>query len=683
MSKQNYDLTIVIGPGEEISVAFFYNSTVYQDSTIERVKRHYDQLIKQIANKDEGAIKDLGLLSTGERERILSFNATHESYVSGKTVLDLFEGQVTRFPEQESVRYLGKSLSYRELAKVSESLAVQLQGLGVGKNKVVGILQEPSDLLMISIMGVLKSGGAFLLIDPSYPSMRKRHMIEHSGVEVILSVQGLIQANQEILVGLTPEKILDLAQVDFRGEKKEGELAPVLSDSLAYVLYTSGSTGMPKGAKVSHGSLFNYLSWSREVYMKGEESSMCLFSSISFDLTLSTLFLPLVSGSTLHVYDRAEPSELLSRVLSEGYARVLKLTPSHLRLIKELEVDLSSVECLIVGGEQLDTDLALEIQKRGKMGLSIYNEYGPTEATIGCTLHLFRAEEASKRNHVLIGRPTANNEIYLLDSHMGLQAQGVVGEIYIGGSQVFEGYLSLTGEGTSSLVANPYKSGGQLYKTGDLARWLPTGELEFLGRRDDQVKVRGYRIELGEIEVQLSGYEGISQAIVGVKDHEGQSILVAYYVSPEEIALEDLQEYISPRLPGYMLPSHYIRIDHIPLTANGKVDRRALPDWNYLSERAFVAPSNEIEVSLVEIWGEVLNVDKEAISVQASFFELGGNSITAVRLIGKVNKQFNVNLKLSDFYDKNQIDHLANHILVVKQVAISRSEQEELIELNL
>ncbi|MFS4449741.1 amino acid adenylation domain-containing protein, partial [Maribacter sp. 2307UL18-2] len=496
------------------------------------------------------------------------YNDTAVAYPLDRTVIDLFEDQVEKAPDNVAVSYLSSELSYISLDSRSSHLAFRLFSLGLAKGDRVGILMEPSDDLLVAVLGVLKSGCAFVPIDTVYPSARKGHMISDSGMKALISTVDLIADNEVILEGIAVDNRLDMGSLDFEGDVVKSRLPVVSSEDLAYVLYTSGSTGLPKGVMISHGALFNYMSWAGPCYMKEEQCPMALFSSISFDLTITSMFLPLLSGNELRVYNGSQDGQamLLEQVILDGHAKVLKLTPSHLRVLKESDLSLKGIRRFIVGGEQLTCDLASAINSKGSTDLEIYNEYGPTEATIGCVVHRYRHEDSVSGKNVPIGRPTPNSTIYILDSNHQLLPEGVAGELHIGGAQLFKGYIGSPSVTDLRRMENPYKEGEFIYRTGDLVKWLPEGVLEFIGRVDDQVKVRGHRIELGEIESQLLGHEMVKEGLVLFKGEFDSGYLVGYYVSEQELFPSDLEEHLSLYLPEYMLPKYYVQMDSFPLT---------------------------------------------------------------------------------------------------------------------
>ena len=434
------------------------------------------------------------------------------------------------------------------------------------------------------------------------------------------------------------------------------------NDSLAYVIFTSGSTGRPKGVMISHRSLVNYVCFAAKNYVKNEEVTFPLYTSISFDLTITSIFTPLITGNKIVIYDEDQKSLLIEKVISENKSDIIKLTPAHLKILKDSEVLRlpSRIKRFIVGGEDLETQLAKDIYEKFAGKIEIYNEYGPTEATVGCMIHKFEPEEKSLS--VPIGIPASNAQIYVLDKYLRPVPIGVNGEIYISGDGLAKGYLSMEELTLQRFIDNPFVKGQKMYKTGDLACRLSDGNVIFKGRTDDQVKIRGYRIELEEIESRLIKYEKVTTAIVLAKQKDGNKYLVAYYVSDEELEIAKLRDYLSELLPEYMIPSYYIHLKKFPLTSNGKTDKKALPDPEIKAGNDYIAPSNDIERELVEIWSKVLKLEKEVISVNRSFFELGGHSILAMNLISQVHKTFGAHLGLPDFFINPSVKGLSKLI---------------------
>jgi iturin family lipopeptide synthetase A len=647
MAKVDIELTIAES-ADELLCDFEYATDLFEKKTISRFASYFQKIVAAVTENPDRPLSEIDILPAEERRELLyTFNAasTYDPDTGYRTIIELFREQVKNAPEKTAVCYLSRKLSYSELDEKSSQVAIRLRALGIGSGNLVGILQEPSELLPVSLLGVLKAGGAFVPIDKDYPESRKRHIIESSGLNVVLTTEDVTS----MLTGAPAE---------------QDDLPRVSADGLAYVLFTSGSTGLPKGVMIGHDSLFNYLSWARDTYIRGEEGTMALFSSISFDLTITSMFLPLITGNTLYVYQQEPYSAQIERVVSDGLVSVLKLTPSHLKLLREGNADLSRIRCMVVGGEPLDTGLAEAISNRGSDALEIYNEYGPTETTVGCVIHRYHRREAGIRSSVLIGKPAPNNEIYILDDHLHLLPRGVPGEMYIGGRQLFRGYIAAGDQTVAVLLSNPFVPGKQLYKTGDLGRWLPDGRLEFLGRLDHQVKIRGYRIELGEIESQLMRHPEIKEVVVLTRERGGEKYLVAFYVSASNPDHAALRNHLSGSLPEYMLPAFYVPVTSMPLTANGKLDKNALPHEDFSPAKDHIAPATKEEKLLCDVWSKVLSL--EAVGVTDDFFSIGGDSIRSIQICSRIKNE-GYKLTVKDIITHKTIRALAS--LLQKQVA--------------
>ena len=634
-----FDIELTVGElNGELYLDFEYATDLFTEQTIDKFISYFQRVIAEVTKNPDQPIDQIDVLSTNQREELLyQFNDTAVDYPSGKTALDLFGEQVAAHANKTAVSFLSNTLNYRQLDEKSTQLAIRLKTLNVSPGDLVGVLLAPSEWLLVSILGVLKTGAAFVPIDESYPSARIDYMVKSGGLKALVTTAEAMKVHEDVITTFPSECVLDIATSTLPTNGSGLNLPSVEPDDLAYVLYTSGSTGRPKGVMITHGSLYNYLSWARDTYIRDEECSMALFSSISFDLTITSIFLPLISGNHLYVYPHEEHSTLIEQVISNQSVNVVKLTPAHVRILRETNTDLTHIKRFVVGGEQFDADLAATIQDRGNESLEIYNEYGPTEATVGCVLYKFDRSEVHRRSSVLIGKPVPNTQIYLLNSQKQVCPYGVAGEVYIAGSQVTKGYLSSEEQTKARLVENPYRAGEVMYKTGDLARWHADGNIEFLGRIDDQVKVRGYRIELGEIASQLSAHERVQDTLVVTRGEGEEKYLVGYYVAQESLPSENLRKHLSLQLPEYMVPNHYVRLENIPLTANGKVDRNALPNPEATTEKEYVAPTTPEEQLLCNVWSQVLG--KNPVGVTDDFFAIGGDSIRSIQICSRVKRE--------------------------------------------
>ncbi|WP_218618665.1 non-ribosomal peptide synthetase [Paenibacillus sp. P3E] len=538
----------------------------------------------------------------------------------------MFENQVIKTPDHIAIQQEHVSISYLELNKRSNQIAHVLERKGDFRNEKIGIYATHNLDEIASILAVLKLGAAYVPIDPSNPLERINYMLEDSNVRLILSNNGDISGlrfNCEIVN-------VNAISSDTPGRYTKTSIA---GDDLAYVIYTSGSTGQPKGVMVEHRGLLNYIDWAKETYVQGVGDSFALYSSISFDLTVTSIFTPLICGASIVIYQDDGSEFILSKILRENRCSVLKLTPAHLKLIRGVEVKTPSIKTLIVGGDDLKVDLTLEIHRKFDGKIKIFNEYGPTETVVGCMIHEFDPH-IDKHPSVPIGRPISNTQIYLLDDRLSIVPMGNTGEIYISGDGVARGYLNKESETRSRFIESPFIPGKRMYKTGDLGRFINSGIIEYLGRNDYQVKIRGYRIEIEEIEHAINRYPGVRDVFVKVSEaQENESFLCAYIVSEDQIDPIEVKTYLAGLFPHYMIPTTFIQMDRIPLTINGKIDRNALPTPG-VQQSDEISNQTQIEILLVSIYSQVLGCN---VRVTDDFFALGGDSIKAIQIAAQLH----------------------------------------------
>ena len=643
-----------------------YNSDLYSSSRAEQLFSHLEGLLLSAISFPLQALSQLSYLNSSEQAQLLGPLGSGGEGVAYRPVLSLFAEQVNAHPDGIAVVDGDVSLSYAELDRRSGELAAELvKSYGVSSGSLVGIMQDRSIALVISILGVLKSGGAYVPVDPVYPAPRKEYIMGDTGLTVLLTqtdyifdldyYSGQVFAVDAQLEGLSGGAVL--AQDN-------------LSTDPAYVIYTSGSTGQPKGCGLSHGNLSHYIQWANNYYFKQgvTDSSLekaavgnfGLYTSLSFDLTVTSIFCALSLGSSLRVY--AQQGEL-TEILRDSFSSAsgidsIKLTPSHINLLQHLELESSSMLCAIVGGEAVSA-AQVAILKKINPAIRIYNEYGPTETTVGCVV-----KELELGENVLIGRPISGMSVYLTDSSGGLVPVGVAGEICIAGDGVGSGYLNRAELSASKFIPNPFRAGERMYRSGDLGRWTSSGDLEFLGRSDEQVKIRGYRIELGEVESQLQGYGELSEAVVlALPGSGGDQELVAYLVSESVLDISSLRSYLGGLLPAYLIPSHFVQVDAIPLTSNGKADRKQLAAAGGLSldsGTAYIAPRNVTEEQVAQIWAEVL--EKAQVGIRDDFFDLGGDSIKILRMMAGLRRELGVEVPIAEVYRNSTIEGLMAHI---------------------
>jgi len=706
-----FDLTLSCTEvGGRLFFKFEYCTKLFKKETIERFISYFKKVLFSILNSTGIKIGELEIITTEEKRRLLfDFNNTVAEYPKDKTIHGLFEEQAERTGDRVAVIGLEHMITYGELNKKSNQLAFLLKEKGVMPNTIVGIMMEPSMQIVIGIFGILKSGGAYLPIDPDYPEERIKYMLADSNANVLLT--NLPEGHRfNCQLSIVNYQLSMSSQQAFLHHSSD-QFINHHSGNLAYVIYTSGTTGNPKGVMLNHRAVVNYTWWAIANYIKKETINFPLYTSLSFDLTVTSIFPPLLSGNSVVVYaeEQAEGAFLIDKIVEESTVGAVKVTPSHLKLIRNKTIETPAarrVKRFIVGGEELDTPLAADIYNNFKGNVEIYNEYGPTEAAVGCMIHRFDPGNGS-RSTVPIGIPAANVQIYLLDRKHRPVPQGVEGEIYISGDGIARGYMNqpeLTAEKFDQdfqLTSQPLYPSIPLYRTGDLARWLPDGNFEFLGRMDEQVKIRGFRIELGEIENRLLNHSKIDEAMVIAKEGRERDKYLCAYIAAGSMELgtwsemsAELREYLSRSLPDYMIPAYFVQIDRIPLTPNGKVDRKALPEPEIKAGKQYIAPRNEIEKKLVNIWSEVLGIQEPiangigigiSISIDDNFFHLGGHSLKATLMVAKVHKELNVRIPLSEVFKTPFIRGLAAYLGQSRKdqyVSIEPMEEKEYYALS-
>ncbi len=650
-----YKLSLsVIDEKDEITLTTFFIDEYNHNVFYLNILKHYKNILLLFLEKCEKKIYEVDILSDPEKKQLIyEFNNTSTDYPKSKTIINLFEEQVRKTPGKIAIATHNFELTFYELSNKINSLASQLRKGKIKPDSVIGIMIDRKPEMLISILGVLKSGAAYLPIDPNFPIERIKYMLTDSRVEMVISQDKYISRfnlnDQIVFINANTSTLYKNSQaVDLPNINSPGDLA--------YVIYTSGSTGNPKGVMIEHKNVINFIyGVIRELHLTENKNILCL-TTISFDIFVLETLLPLLQGITVILADESEQKEpeLLKGLIEKKKIEVLQITPSRLKLLMNYENTLTllnSVKKLLIGGETLPEELFQDLKK--KYTGSIYNMYGPTETTIWSAI-----KNLTHENEVTIGKPMANTQLYIIDKDIKLCPIGIVGELCISGLGLARGYIhneSLTKE---KFIENPFQPNSLMYKTGDLARWLPGGNIEYIGRKDFQVKIRGFRIELEEIESQLSKHELIKESVVLAKSAEGDKQLVAYYVSEKEIEFGELKSHLSQNLPNYMLPAHYVFLKNLPLTFNGKLDRKALPQPKIEAGNGFMAPSNKIEEKVAKIWSDVLNIEKQLISVDKSFFELGGHSLKAIQFISQLNNQHNLELTLKEVFNFPTIEKL-------------------------
>jgi amino acid adenylation domain-containing protein len=618
-------------------------------------------------------------ISDAERRNLVfERNQTQAEYPRDACFHSLFEAQVERSPDSLAVESAGSWLSYRELNVRSNQFAHRLRSLGVGPESLVGIFVDPSVDTLVGVLAILKAGGAYVPLDPAYPKERIAFMREDAALKVVLTQEHLVQ---ELPPGIEHVVCLDVVASKPIEESAQNPVSGVSAENLAYIIYTSGSTGRPKGVMIHHRGLVNYLMWAVAAYDVASGSGALVHSSLSFDLTITGLFAPLLVGRGVTIVAAQHDISALSRTLRKRKdASLVKITPAHLELLRR---QLSAGEmagrtrAFVIGGEALLGESVAFWQEHSPDTVLV-NEYGPTETVVGCCVY-FVPQECRFAGAVPIGRPIANTQLYVLDADLQPVSAGETGELYIAGDGVARGYLNLPDVTARSFVANPFYAPGaatstRMYKTGDLVRYLPDGNLDFLGRADQQVKIRGFRIEVGEIEAVLASHRNVRGSVVlALPDALGEKALTAYIepVLPIASTAAELRQFLKERLPDYMVPARYVMLPAFPLTPNGKVDRQALPPPDAATSAsgvAFVAPRNELERKLADIWEEVL--PGASVGLDDNFFDVGGHSLLAVHLVNEINRWFSAKLDVLTLYQEPTVRALARKLEGDSHVAV-------------
>ncbi len=637
-----------------------YNSGSFNDSTIKKMMGHYIKLAQEVLKKPDQKMGCYDMLLKDEKLQLLtSYNDTARPYPADKTIHGLFEDQVNNTPNNVAVSYNGSDLTYKELNEKANQLGHYLQLKGVKPDNLVAICVDRSLEMMIGVLGILKSGGAYVPVDPCYPEDRIRHMLNDSKAKVILTQEKLIEMLSPLNTKHCKE-ILCLDKMDelLINQSKTNPVNETKSNNLVYVIYTSGSTGLPKGVMVEHKGVSNLQQAQREILDVHAEDRVLQFASISFDAACSEIVMTILSGATLVLADKEVLTDAgkLELFIKNNNISIATLPPVMLNVLDTSIV--SSLNKIISAGEACP----LSLLKKWAGKCKLFNGYGPTEDSVCATMHLCDSNATSPPP---IGKPIDNNQLYILDSNLNPVPQGVTGELHIGGEGLARGYLNKLKLTKEKFIVNPFskKRGSRLYKTGDLARYLEAGNVEYIGRIDDQVKIRGFRIECGEIETQISKIEKINMSVVMPEDDEhGNKRLVAYVVGDEKLDAQKIKKELEITLPDYMIPSIISQIPVMPLTPNGKVDKKALLalDVKIESDEAYVTPKNKIEERLTEIFKEVLTVEK--VGVNDDFFNLGGHSILAISLIAKINDEFLSSMDVSILFEDPTIAGLAEHV---------------------
>ena len=646
------DVTVTFAVTDgDLSGVIEYSTDLFKPETISVLATHFETTLREMLAQPDAKVAELQLLTDAKKqELVFDFNDTARDFPREQTVAQLFEAQAEQTPNAVAVVFEGQTFTYRELNQRANQLAHALRSLDVGPGTLLGVYLEHSLETMIALLGVLKAGAAYVPLDTQHPASRTAFMLSNAGISILLTQESLLdRISDQVSIAICLDSDWENS-ISF--ESTENPSPQAKPSDPAYVIYTSGSTGTPKGVEISHAALRNYVWWAKETYLRGDDLDFPLYSSLAFDLTVTSLYVPLISGQRVLVYQSKQGEFSLAAVLEDNQAGVLKLTPSHLALVKDRDNRQSRVKRIIVGGEAFETNLALQVWNSFGRQVEIYNEYGPTEATVGCMVHLFDPQQDT-RAVVPIGKPAANMQIFLLDENLNPVPENVTGEIYISGAGLARGFLNNPQQTAERFIDNPVVPGQKMYKTGDVARWLAEGILEYVGRNDEQVKFHGYRIELNEIRSLLNQHPEVRDSLALIlKDNNGNDVLVAHYVANQRLDTAALRATLAHNLIEETIPNFFVHLNEFPLTANGKIDRRKLPTVEEVRQDVkptFVAPRTPTEKFISEIWAQMLGVPQ--VGIYDNFFELGGHSLLAYQVISRLGEAYHVEIPMRTIFD--------------------------------
>jgi polyketide synthase PksN len=683
----------IIEKPSQFEIQIKYSPDIFEASTINELFSRYLNLMEEISQKPNKQLKDYSLMDCHERQRLLvEYNDNNADYPSENSIHQLFIQQVQKNPEQIAVVFEEEKLSYQELYDKSYILAMFLQSHGVGADTIVALCVDRTIEMIIGILGILQAGGGYIPMEPDFPTERLTDMLADSKAGIVLTQDKYYRK----FIGTETSKV-KMINIDTQWEEIKQHTQELInkhtylidvakSNNLAYIIYTSGSTGKPKGVMIEHGAVVDYAYSVVDRMELKECDSFGYFSTFAADLGNLALFVPIIFGKTIHIYSNdmvRDPIQFFHSI-EKLPVDCMKMTPSHFEILKLSDIQaVLPVKVLIFAGEPLTRETLDKVQAISPK-LRVYNNYGPTETTISklSTSNLF----VSKNEPITLGKPLNNAQLYILDKNNQLQPHGIPGELHISGYGVARGYLNRTELNNEKFIANPFKPGERLYKTGDLGRWLADGTVEYLGRIDTQVKMRGFRIETEEIEAQLNQHSDVKDSVVVVHGKEENKQLIAFYLLCEAKndslttpTNESLIAYLQKSLPTYMVPVKFVRLEFIPLTSNGKIDRRMLEltPVSIESTQAYLAPRNDIEQQLVDIWAQVLDQPAETIGINDNFFERGGHSLLLTKVLSMLRKQFEVDVPLKALFDAHSLSDTVEVIVAIQnQFAQSLNEKK-------
>lgn len=651
----------------EIQLYFDLNNRAFDAQKQALLPDHFIALLDAFIDEKEQAIAQPSLITTKEFEQIthtLHKNVPADTAYS--SIITEIEESIQKNAHDKSMIFGQETFSYQELNEKVNQLAHYLlaQNIGIGSHVAIWLKRSPE--YIISVLAILKTGATYIPIPYTYPKDRIMYLLEDSEASFLIGHDtAQLSVFKELPVQML--SVDSLKDITLKYATTQPSVA-IPKDTTAFLIYTSGSTGNPKGVKITHEALANYIQWTKHAYITThgiQKPTIPLFTTVGFDITANSVFLPLICGGAIHIYQENDTEADLSilDVIEDNQVDFIKLTPAHLNFLKEKDLFNSTLKVMVVTGDEFKTALGAHMFDAFQGKVQIYNEYGPSEATIGCIYHKFNPE-IDTATSIPIGVPIHNLQAYVLDRFLNPVPQGVLGELYLGGTGLSSGYWNRQDLTNSKFIENPFAPGKKLYRTEDLVRLNHQGILEFLGRTDFQVKINGYRIELGEIEASILSFPDITGSTVLVSENEdGLKSLAAYFSSCPLIDLKELQQFLSQKLPRYMVPVQYRQLENLPLSPNGKVDRKELQHIDTIavqSSTPYIAPRNEIEEEVTDIWCAVCNLKK--IGVHDRFIELGGESLMAIQITTRINETFEFKIPLNKIFELQTIANIASYI---------------------
>lgn len=666
-STSKFDLTLnCVDVSNAMRFEFEYDIKLFKRESMMKFAQYFEKIIEEICDHNSNiTIDNIKILKEEEYEYIFhSFNATNSEYEKDKTVVDLFVEQCNLHEDKIALRLADEVMTYKQLNERSNQLADKLTKDGFKKGNMIGIMLNRSFELVVSILAVLKIGAVYIPIGKEYDRNKIEYVMSNRQLDGMLLDKQSYEENAFIGELINQNSLLfvdDFMKSDRKHYIKEFESKGKPNDS-AYIIYTSGSTGVPKGVEITNQSLTNYISFAKKNYIRDGVKDFALFTSISFDLTITSIFTPLISGTTVVIYNENDVVANLKSIVKDKNVQIVKLTPSHLKFLNDLDLKESVIRRLILGGENLTTKLADETYKKFNNKVDIINEYGPTEATVGCMIYHYNPITDYKELSVPIGKPADNVKIYVLDKNLNIVPKGVKGEMFISGDALAKGYINDNQMTNEKFIPNPYQEGQVMYKTGDIVVMNENGDLVFVDRNDRQVKINGYRIDLCEVEKVLLAHDGVEDAVVLTNEKYNEKYMIAFLVLNGEMNEHDIKKSMYTKLPQYMHPEKVVVVDRIPVNKNGKIDSNYLLQ-EYVDLIEIQNDRDDLgseEEQLLHIWRQVL--DKNEIHINDNFFEAGGTSMKALKVKSLLEETYHKEISVTVIFEYPTIRLLAEYL---------------------